>query len=38
MEENKQGLKKKKNHLNSKTARTIAKELIEKKVSQTLAN
>ena len=31
MEENKQGLKKK-NHLNSKTARTIAKELIENKV------
>lgn len=37
MEENKQRLKKKK-HLNSKTAKTIAKELIENKVSQTLAN
>lgn len=36
MEENKQRLKKK--NLNSKTARTIAKELIENKVSQTLAN
>lgn len=36
MEENKQRFKKK--NLNSKTARTIAKELIENKVSQTLAN